>query len=157
MLFRRKQLVHYISLSTHLHRKIHQTIFSWMSISTLTLFYLTTLIHSFHRPLRVTAGSAALADIPIRNESWSMRLLWIYCKLYHSLFLWYLKKVTKSSPSALRRASHLTKRFFTAIEVSNSSEPKWSAQWKLSDKTIFIYYFMYRFIVPVPVAARSKA
>jgi hypothetical protein len=89
MLFRRTQLVHYASLRTHSHRKIHQT-FSWVCISTVTLFYLTTLIQSFLRTLRVTAGNAALADIPIRNQTWSVRLRSTY-KLYHGSFLSYVK------------------------------------------------------------------
>jgi hypothetical protein len=131
MLFRRTQLVNYTSLSPHLHRKIHQTIFPRVYIPTVNFFYLTNHIHSILRPLRVTAGKAALADIPIPSESWSMRFRSMYCKFYHSSFLSYLKKVTEKlsfgSETRLTSNKHV---FHCTLKLQNQVSRKENRQTK---------------------------
>jgi len=77
----------------------------------------------FSQTLRVTASSAALADIPIRNESWSMRRQLMYCKLYHSSFLSNSKKVTEKLSFGSETRFTSNKRVF---HCSRSFTIKWA-------------------------------
>ena len=155
MLLLRTNLVHYTPLSTHYIKKYikqhHIDSNIILSENSHPLFSRTA-----SRDCRQCSARRYFYSKWVVVHAFSLNVLQVISHFfsYHIQRRW-----RKSSPSARRRVSHLTNTFFflLPLKASQSSEPKGSDQWKLSDKTLFIYYFTYRFTVPFPVAARSKA